>query len=240
MKTFKLFEASIIGLLVGVVVSIYILFMDTMGRDFGSILNTISLTDSVRYFPVQYQNSIVFNFLFYIFVYILYSIVLTIIFRVSKKAGVGLSIVVIILMVGSVMQQINSFKKPIASEEFIVEPGNLANAQTLKKYFGEEVVGDLNQDQIDDVAFLIKRNEGDERGDMYYLSASLKTPGGYEGLNLMYVGEKILIDALEIKEGIIIVSYKNLDSSEMLQYKVKLVDNKLVDEDIEGEEGESV
>jgi hypothetical protein len=229
MKTFKLFESIILGSLIGVVVSAYLLFMDTIGRDFGTILRLISLTDVLQYFPVDYRNSIIFNFLFYIAVYTVYVVLLNFLFRMHKKLGIALSIILMILVASSVFQQIDSFKKPLASENLVVESGSLSNFQTIKKYFGEEIKGDLNNDTIADIAFLIKRNEGDEREDMYYLSASLKINDGYEGLNLLYIGEKVIIEKLEIENGIITVSYKEgAESEEILQYKAKVVEDRLV------------
>lgn len=236
MKTFKLLESAIIGILIGVVVSVYILFMDTIGRDFGTILKTISLTDIVKYFPQNYQNSIVFNFIFYIGVYTIYIILFNILFRIHKKTGIALSAVLIVVIGLSIFQQVQSFKQPLAIENSIVETANLSNSETIKKYFGDEVRGDLNNDNIEDVAFLIRRNEGDERGDMYYLSASLKVNNGYEGLNLIYVGEKIFIDKIEIQEKTIIVSYRvDSDFEEVLQYKAR-VDEKVLMEIEEIEE----
>lgn len=228
MKSFKLIESSIIGLLIGVVVSVYILFMDTAGRDIGNILNKISLTDVISYFPQQYASSIVFNFLFYILVYIVYVVILNILFRMHKKSAIAVSVILFGLCVGSTIQQINAFKKPVALSESVVEVGNFSSSE-VKKYFGEESKGDLNQDQLDDVAFLIKRNEGDERGDMYYLSASLKNNQGYEGLNLMYVGEKIIVDNLTIQEGVVVVSFKETDEDEVKTYKAKVENNVLVE-----------
>ncbi|MEN9921618.1 MAG: hypothetical protein RLZZ517_596 [Candidatus Parcubacteria bacterium] len=228
MKSFKLIESSIIGLLIGVVVSVYILFMDTVGRDIGSILKTVSLGDFIKYFPAEYRSSIVFNFLFYIIVYILYVVILNLLFRIHKKLAVVVSIIIVILCTGSAIQQVNAFKKPLAIDEPVVEIGNFSSSN-IKKYFGEETKGDLNQDQVDDVAFLIKRNEGDERGDMYYLSASLKTNQGYGGLNLVYVGEKIIINSLTILEGTIIIEYKENDSDEVNIYKAKVENNTLIE-----------
>ena len=223
MKSFKFIESSIIGLLIGVVVSVYILFMDTIGRDFGSILKTISLTHIVEYFPQNYKNSIIINFLFYIVVYTIYVVLFNFLFKIHKKSGIVLSVLLIPLIGISIVQQIDSFKKPLVLENSIVESGSLSANQVIKKYFGDEVKGDLNNDMRDDVAFLIKRNDGDERGDIYYLSASLKTDEGYEGLNLMYIGEKINIDKLEIREGIITVFYKeDIQSEEIVQYKAKV------------------
>lgn len=239
MKPFKLLESAIIGLLIGVVISVYILFMTTSGRELGSILNVVSLTNFINTFPEQYQTSIIFNFLFYIFVYTIYIIIFNIVFRLHKKIGIIFFVVLLLLIIGIIFQQINSFKKPVVTQEVEIKQVDLSNLNSVKKYFGEEVFGDLNGDQIDDIAFLIKRNEGDERGDMYYLSASLKIDGGYQGLNLVYIGEKIQIEKLEIQDRVVIVFYKEKsDSQEVLQYRTKVNENLLVEvvEDIPSEE----
>jgi hypothetical protein len=239
MKDLKLFEASIIGFFTGIVFSSYILFMSTFGRDIGFILNTVSLTNLIKYFPSQYTNSIVFVFLFYVLVYTVYVILFNFLFRINKKTGIILSLILIILIAGSIFQQVESFKKPMTLENFTMEMPNISNSnpEEITKYFGEEVKGDLNQDTLEDVAFLIKRNDGDERGDIYYLSSSLKNDQGYEGLNLLYVGEKITVKNLEIKDGIITLQYSEFDSDELKDYKVKVEENKLV-EIIENEEEE--
>lgn len=226
MKNFKCIEASIIGLLIGVVVSVYILFMDTTGRDIGNILQTVSLNNLLSYFPIQYKNSIIFTFLFYIVVYMLYTVIFNLLFRMSKKMALAVSIMLFLLGAGSIAQQVNAFKKPIVINDPVVEVANLSSSE-IKKYFGEETRGDLNQDQVEDIAFLIKRNENDERGDMYYLSVSLKTNQGYEGLNLLYIGEKIKIDKLSIEEGIIHIQYIEEDSEEIMIYKA-WVENKIL------------
>lgn len=233
MKAFKLFESLIIGLLIGVVISTYILFMNTIGRDIGSILSSISLTNLTYTFPEQYNTSLIFIFLFYIVVYVIYTTLFNFVFRLHKKIGISLSLVLLILIIIAIFQQVDSFKKPLAIKDIQIKTVNSANLQSIKKYFGQEIFGDLNGDQMDDIAFLIKRNEGDDRGDMYYLSVALKIEGGYEGLNLVYIGEKILIEKLEIQDKIIIVSYKeNNDLEEILQYKI-MVDDKLLVEVVE-------
>lgn len=233
MKSFKVIEATIIGSLIGVVVSVYILFMDTSSRDVGSILKTISLNNLLIYLPEQYANSIIFNFFFYIVVYTVYILILNFLFRIHKKIiFIGLFLI-FLLSIGISVQQIRAFRSPVATTEIYVPEANISSE--IKKYFGQEVKGDLNNDQIEDIAFLMRRNDGDGMDDMYYLSASLKTNQGYEGLNLKYIGQKINIKNLFIQDGVIGIEYTEEESEEIIRYKFKLEDNNLV-EFIEDEE----
>lgn len=227
MKSFKIIESIVIGFLIGVVVSVYILFMDTATRDIGTILKTISLNSLISYFPAQYSNSIIFNFLFYICVYVVYAVVLNLLFKIHKKIALTVSTFMFVILVLVIIQQINAFRAPIVKAEPIVETAHLSS--NIKKYFGEEAKGDLNNDQKEDVAFLIKRKEGNNDGDMYYLTASLKTDQGYQGLNLLYLGQRINIESLIIEEGIISVVYKEFNSEESMVYKVRLEDDMLVE-----------
>jgi hypothetical protein len=232
MSKFKFFESAIIGLLIGVVVSYYILFISSTGRFVGDILYSVSLGHIFEMLPLEYKDSIVYNFIFYVVVYMLYVIILNTFFSINKKIKFSLMSLILLLVIGVGFQQKKAFETPIKNQEVaIVEPSLLATSQKMKKYFGEEAHGYLNDDMQEDVAFLVKRNEGDQRGDMYYLSASLKNDDGYIGTNLLYINENIEIKSISIIEKKIVVAYQDFsekdDSLQEKTYTAHVVDNVL-------------
>lgn len=138
----------------------------------------------------------------------------------------------LLLFIGVGIQQKEAFSRPVVNNDFSqIESSILSSSQSIKKYFGNEVFGDLNNDKKEDVAFLIKRD--DEGADKYYLSASLKTTEGYSGLNLLYVGENISIENIAIENQVITILYKelisneNADEQEIKTYKAKFTEDSL-------------
>jgi hypothetical protein len=67
-------------------------------------------------------------------------------------------------------------------------PGSASMITT--RYFGNEVVTDLNQDGRDDVAFILTQETGGS-GIFYYAVAALNTPEGYIGSDGYFLGDRI-------------------------------------------------
>lgn len=83
-------------------------------------------------------------------------------------------------------------------------PGSAS--QTITKYFGNEVTGDLNGDGMPDIAFLLTQNTGGS-GTFYYVVVALATSTGYEGTNAIFLGDRIAPQTTEIHNGELVVNY---------------------------------
>lgn len=58
------------------------------------------------------------------------------------------------------------------------------------KYFGNEAFGELNDDNLQDIAFLVT-TDGGGSGTFYYAVVALQTPDGYKLTNPFFVGDRI-------------------------------------------------
>lgn len=74
------------------------------------------------------------------------------------------------------------------------------------KYFGNEVRGDFNNDGIGDIAFLFTYDGGGS-GTFYYVAAALGSKNGYIGTNAIFLGDRIVPQTTEFRNGEIIVNY---------------------------------
>lgn len=79
--------------------------------------------------------------------------------------------------------------------EVSVVPGSAS--KTTTRYFGNEAIGDLNGDGLEDVAFLITQDTGGS-GLFYYAVVALKTGAGYKTTNAFLVGDRIAPQSTEI------------------------------------------
>jgi len=76
----------------------------------------------------------------------------------------------------------------------------------ITKYFGNETIGDLNSDGIDDTAFIMTQELGGS-GTFYYIAVALGSKNGFIGKNAILLGDRIAPQTTEIKDGEIIVNY---------------------------------
>lgn len=84
-------------------------------------------------------------------------------------------------------------------------PGSASMITT--KYFGNELVTDLNDDGREDIVFLITQDMTGS-GNFYYVVAALNTERGYIGSSAMLLGDRIAPQTTEKGKGkIIIVNY---------------------------------
>ncbi len=77
-------------------------------------------------------------------------------------------------------------------------PGSAATITT--RYFGNEVVHDLNGDGRPDTAGILTQSTGGS-GTFYYAVAALNTPSGYVGSQGVLLGDRIAPQATTIDEG---------------------------------------
>ncbi len=81
-----------------------------------------------------------------------------------------------------------------------------AASKLVTQYFGNEATGDLNNDGVPDIAFLITQ-QGGGSGTFYYVAAALKTQNGYQGTNAILLGDRIAPQSTQIANGTITVNY---------------------------------
>ena len=84
-------------------------------------------------------------------------------------------------------------------------PGSAS--KTTTKYFGNDVVGDINGDGKDDIALFITQESGGT-GIFFYIVAALATgSGGYQGTNALFLGDRIAPQTISIQNGVIVANY---------------------------------
>ncbi|MEN9613798.1 MAG: hypothetical protein RLZZ347_105 [Candidatus Parcubacteria bacterium] len=81
-----------------------------------------------------------------------------------------------------------------------------ASSKSTIAYFGNEAVGDLNNDGVVDKAFLVTKT-GAGSGTFYYLVGALRTTDGYVGTDAVFLGDRIAPQTTEIRNGLVIVNY---------------------------------
>jgi META domain len=87
------------------------------------------------------------------------------------------------------------------------------------KYFGNEVVSDLNSDGRDDIVFLITQDKGGS-GTFYYVVAAINTEEGYIGSEGLLLGDRIAPQTTEKGKGnIVIVNYADRAPGEPMATK---------------------
>lgn len=232
MKNFNILETSILGFLIGVVASTYMIFIISTDGFVGNILNWLSLRPILDIFDIPDDKLILISFFFFIVVYTLHGLIIGLIIKNNLK--ILLSMVIIIISTISLVcfEQIKGSKDYISSSSYGNEfTSSVINSisKKQKQYFGNEARGDLNSDNKEDVAFLLKRNDKD-RGELYYLSASLATSTGYSGLNIIFLGEKIRPDNLSISNDVISIYYLNTSENTSTTSRVmytKIIDGEL-------------
>ncbi|MCX6716329.1 MAG: hypothetical protein NTV72_00150 [Candidatus Taylorbacteria bacterium] len=116
-------------------------------------------------------------------------------------------------------------------------PSPADSSATIKtKYFGNEAFGDLNGDDISDIALILTQNSGGS-GTFYYVVVAFSTPDGLVGTNGVLLGDRISPQTTEIKNRQLIVNYADRKAGEpmtaapsfAISKYLSLVGNKLVE-----------
>jgi hypothetical protein len=214
MKKTIILESAIIGFFVGVVVSAYLTFLTGTGKILGHFLTWISLKPVLFSLPVQYKDSLFYNFLFFVFIFIIYGIIIGILIQRSKKIVILILIILLIIVFWEQQKISNKMQNPTdadtAQSTNIIIPN-----KKIKQYFGNEALGDLNNDGKDDVAFIIKRNDDDGEGDMFYLTSAIQIDEGKLGTNLIYLGGNLEVQKIAIENNLIKIDYSTKDVDEI-------------------------
>lgn len=209
MNKFTIFESSIIGLFVGVIISTYVAFLDSTGRFIGSVLNWVSLIPLFDKIPFLLGRSLFITFLCIVFVYLVYGVFFGIIIKFTHKTTYIAFFITLLFLGMSFEQYFGSKTHKIVTQDYtpiVVQTITKEKEKTPEQYFGNEVVGDLNGDDKDDVAFIIPRPD-EVDGMLYYLTAALHDEKGHSGTNLVFLGYKIDPKTIEIENQQIIIHY---------------------------------
>ncbi len=94
----------------------------------------------------------------------------------------------------------------------VVKPPQVVD-KTVLHYFGNEAEGDLNGDGVPDAAFLVTEDGGGS-GTFFYVAAALKTSGGYQVTNSVFLGDRIAPQTTAISGGVITVNYADRRAAE--------------------------
>ncbi len=91
------------------------------------------------------------------------------------------------------------------------------------KYFGNELVTDLNDDGRDDVVFLVT-SDGGGSGTFFYVVAALNTESGYVGSDGYFLGDRIAPQTTEVSrnpqhKNVIVVNYADRAAGEPMATK---------------------
>ncbi|MDD2907562.1 MAG: Kazal-type serine protease inhibitor family protein [Candidatus Gracilibacteria bacterium] len=101
----------------------------------------------------------------------------------------------------------------IEGEKITLNNGISKINQSTTRYFGNEVFGDFNNDEMIDTAFLVTQDNGGSE-TFYYVVALLKTQNGYVGTNAILLGDRIAPQTSNYMDGKIIVNYATRKDSE--------------------------
>jgi len=71
----------------------------------------------------------------------------------------------------------------------------------------KSAIGDLNNDGRNDYAVILVREDPGKTGVLYYAAASVGTGGFYSGTNAVYIGNRISVKNILIKNGFIEIDF---------------------------------
>jgi len=110
----------------------------------------------------------------------------------------------IILLVGVVVWESSSAPSIITNDyktaKYFIENKWITLGTEGTKYFGNEVFHDLDDDEREDVAFILTYEPGGS-GTFFYAVAALNTPDGYIGSEVYLLGDRIAPMPTNIDEG---------------------------------------
>lgn len=80
------------------------------------------------------------------------------------------------------------------------------SAKIITTYVGNEAEGDLNEDGVSDIAFLLTQDRGGS-GTFYYAVAALRADDGYKGMRAGLLGDRVTPESVSIQGGVITVNF---------------------------------
>ncbi len=230
MNRLSYFESAIIGFFVGVVNATYLVFVISSNGFLGTLISWVSLKPVLDLFTNVHHESLWISFGFFILVYVCYGLILGFIFRTGSTVIKVFAVTLCITVVGLVIydQVLGSKGHTIDTVDEFFVASLQQKSTTPQSYFGDlDVRADLNNDQKDDVVFVIPRiQKGKE--PLYYLTAALASKRGYEGLNLIFLGGDVDPKQMSVDNGLVTLEYK--DRSGKNDAGLKNMYMKLIDE----------
>ena len=246
MKKFTIFEVSVIGFFIGVIVAAYMTFMTSTGGYVSDLLSWVSLRPITGYFQLPESQLLIASFAFFVAVYTIYGAIIGIILKsILKPAKI---IVPTIILIGAVclaqglgVGQQNPTATSAAdngAQSAAALQATIIHAQTVKaqqqakqeQYFGTssstEASGDLTNDSKPDIAFVTYRDDKD-RGTLYYLVAAIATSTGHTGTNLVFLGDKVKPRGIAIENNTIAIDYTTGTATTTKYFFAKIINGSL-------------
>ncbi|MDH3673684.1 MAG: hypothetical protein OES46_21420 [Gammaproteobacteria bacterium] len=97
--------------------------------------------------------------------------------------------------------------------ETVIEPESASRVRT--SVFGEPADGDLDGDGEDDVALILVNDAGGS-GSFYYVAVAQNLQGKYRGGNAVWLGDRIDLRDIAIRNGLVIVRYLERSANESM------------------------
>jgi hypothetical protein len=230
MKRSSVLEIAIMSLFVGVTISAYLVYVINYGGFIGRTLRYVSLIPVLNSFNIPGDQMLVVSFLFFILVFVIYGFIIGFMIQKGNKAIFIVVSIILILTTLIIIEQRNGIKSHYVEQDLdtvftFVQPRK--NPLPKEQYFGDEAVGDLNNDENEDVAFLVPRI--DEDRTVYYVVSSIKTELGHTGTNLLFLGSNVLPKNINIESGVIVIDYTDTTKKDSVIEKMnfKIVDGKM-------------
>lgn len=93
-----------------------------------------------------------------------------------------------------------------------------SSEKITRHYFGNDVSGDLNGDNVPDKAFIVTES-GSGSGTFFYLVVTLSSQGGFVGTNAVFLGDRIAPNTTFIRNGVITLNYADRKPGEPFAVK---------------------
>lgn len=224
-KKLSIFETGIIGLFVGVILASYQAYINYSDIAFGKILGYTSL-----YYPLSSLNILDTQNIYSIFaittlVFFIYGMIFGLLIKLGFKwyylTILALALLAMLVFEQQTIPEIKNQIDPLQNTASIIR-----HSKSKEKYFGMEAYGDLNNDNRDDIAFIIERND-DNRGSVYYLTSALTEDTGKNGTNLVYLGNNVKPISISIENNAIKIDY-NRNSTSTQTMEAVIQNNKLI------------
>jgi len=97
-----------------------------------------------------------------------------------------------------------------------VAPGSVSKITTA--VLGTPAIGNLNDDGHPDAALILFQNTGGT-GTFIYATAAINRNDGYHGTNAVFLGDRISINHVSIRNGVIVVKYRDRRPDEPMAVK---------------------
>ncbi len=136
-----------------------------------------------------------------------------------KKINILISVVIATLLIGFFVlnnyiynekQAVTPTTSDYLNAEFVIDGESMKLGGDLR-YFGNDLVVDLNNDGLDDRVFIVTYSPGGS-GTFFYVVATLNTEAGYVGSDGYFLGDRIAPQTTELSQNpkhqnVVVVNY---------------------------------